>query len=428
MSYQRTTGTYIYRSFASVGDYVDGAAFTSSLINAIVAAGWTLQQELTAEVSVSVITIVHGVVIVLKGDRFGFWWPPNDPISGTIPVEISQTDTLAQIVAKFGTALLEHYGEDSGITAQLNGSTITIAGFPRGDNGKVCSIEPAGFGAWDGTTGVAGEGFIWKGGAQLLSAEIGDQAANNHLILQVRFSSLDQGKRILIRPTSILNLTIGPNYFDGLKLDEAGWNFVGSDLQIVVWGDFSGQGSFLIVSNMAPLIPTIDYCHFAAGPLRTNVGPDGGSRTSFQGAFQHYWADVFKKDHTGIVYVADTGEGTIGQNPDVCYPGYARGIAVVDKLDNRIGGNNLDLKKEDGTLFPFEPFIAFCTAKPADFPDAVLKIMGQIRDAMIYSTDATPDDAALIDDDDAQVLISQSGTTSRSKGCLAIRISQHILP
>jgi hypothetical protein len=421
MSYYRSD-SYHRLSLSAVSDFTTGAQFVESIIGAIKGAGWAKQQTLTGEVSVTVITIVHGDQITLDGNQFVFWWPPNDPPSFGIPVEISQTDTLAEIVSKFGSAIDQNMSTpESPLTTTLEGNTITVGGFSLSKNGHICSIVSATGGTWNGTTGVSGQGFIHNGGEQLLSAEVGDQDSNNSLILQVRYLSLNNGTRMLVRPISVHDLTTDPGFFDGLQLTTGNWHFAGSDKQIAIYSDVGGPGSIVVVSNMVPLVGTLDHCQFAFGPTRNNVGSDGGARTSFAGALARYWVNVFYKDHTSGTYAGGIG-ATNGQDPCICYPGYARGIAAVDKLGNRIGGNDLPILDENGNLLPYEPFIAFCKKDPIDFPvEAVLQIMGQLRDAMVYSKSAPLDETGFIEDDNAIVLIGQTGSTARSNGVLMLR-------
>lgn len=417
MSYQRSN-SYHTASLGNATNFLFGAQFTDNLLDAIEAAGWIPQQELVSKVLVTVLAIVHGTEIILDGNDFVFWWEPNDPPDHGIPVKIEQTDTLEQIVAKFGASVSDNMGSTTNpITTSLSGNTITVEGFPKEKNGHLCSIIPAGFGIWDGATGNAGEGFIWNGGTVYNSAIVG----TNPLTVQVRFLSLDGGTRILVRPVSTLNTGTSEQYFNGLQLNAGVFNFAGSDLQFVIYGDFNTAGSIVFVSNLAPIARSINYTHFACGPLRTNVGPEGGARTSFAGFLQHYWVAIRYEDNTGAAYTSSNGAGTLGQDPDICYPGYGRGMTPIDKLPNRIGQNNLELKDEFGNLLPFEPFVAFCNKNPGLHLDAILKIMGQFRDSMIYSKFALPQVSGDIDGDDAEVLVSQTGTSGQSNGVLMVR-------
>jgi hypothetical protein len=419
MSYQRTSGTYHSTTMGPVSNFTQGAEFTASVMSALENAGWTIQQDLVGKISVGVLAIADGVIITIRGTQFVFWWEPNDPPGFGVPVQIEQTDSLAVIVSKFGSAVQDSFGSEYSTT--LDGNTITIEGFSSDMNGELCSIFPTGFGIWDGSTGVAGEGYIHNGGAMFNSAPLGEDEGT--LDVAIRFLSLDSGKRISIRPISTLNTSTDEDYFNGLGLDLGSFRFIGSDLQFAIFGDFTGAGSLVFVTNLVPMSDTIDRVHFACGPLRTNVGPDGGSRTSFAGALGHYWAAIYNVDNTGEAYVGNSPRTDL-TDPNFCYPGYARGLNPLDKLPNKIGSNNLAIQNDLLNLLAFEPFIAFSPSDPT-LSSTPSVIMGQLWDALIYSTSSDPDVEGTLEDnlheDEGIVLIGQLGTSSQSAGSLMVR-------
>ena len=390
-------------------DYTGGEELIQFLYDNLTSAGWTAQKIMAhTRFILTLGGIVAGDTVTVGGHLFTFISGPDEPFG----VHILGSDILT--LGNLG----EHTKDDiQWVDYEVGLMPIGFSMVPYIEwqvpdypfpadptfdgNLEVMQVSPpGGLGIFDyNPESVTGLGRSYEGGFIFTSLPTPFGG-----VVSIKVQTTNTGTADITVKTAddIAN-------FSGIQVAN-NWNLIVNPYQFVMFvtGTFTA-GYFLLVSSLYPY-SGLTQANFISGPVNPVI-PSGSNRVSLSGIGNRYYVDV-----SGGYFSASSSE--VEKVPNFCFPGWGSGISSIQKLGNKISGQ--DILRDNGRGIPFEAFVGARLTEGGAGSDKIY-IIGSLWDAYISSVYGAPDAVELINGKTAVVMMSQVGSSDVSRGSLVMQ-------